>query len=126
MGVRSPREGAPPSPLSKRSNLMMAWLQEFLIRYPELALFLVIAGGYWIGSFKAGAFSLGPVTGALFVGLLVAAALVLALALLMMWTAAPMMRLLGVTGANVANRLSGVVLGALAVQFVMDGLRSSF
>jgi multiple antibiotic resistance protein len=63
---------------------------------------------------------------ALFVGLLAAAAVVLALALLMMWTAAPMMRLLGVTGANVANRLSGVVLGALAVQFVMDGLRSSF
>src|SRR5262249_20887361 len=38
---------------------------------PELALFLVIAGGYWIGSFKIGAFSLGPVTGALFAGLLV-------------------------------------------------------
>ena len=63
---------------------------------------------------------------ALFVGLLASAAVVLALALLMMWTAAPMMRLMGVTGANVANRLSGVVLGALAVQFVMDGLRSSF
>ena len=63
---------------------------------------------------------------ALFVGLLAAVAVVLALALLMIWTAAPMMRLLGVTGANVANRLSGVVLGALAVQFVMDGLRSSF
>jgi putative transport protein len=31
----------------------------------------VIAAGYWIGSFKVGAFSLGPVTGALFAGLLV-------------------------------------------------------
>jgi putative transport protein len=50
---------------------MLAWLEQFLVRYPELALFLVIAGGYWIGSFKVGAFSLGPVTGALFVGLLV-------------------------------------------------------
>ena len=50
---------------------MAAWLEQFLIRYPELALFLVIAGGYWIGSFKIGAFSLGPVTGALFAGLLV-------------------------------------------------------
>src|SRR5215204_692476 len=50
---------------------MVAWLQEFLIRYPELALFLVIAAGYWIGSFRVGAFSLGPVTGALFAGLLV-------------------------------------------------------
>ena len=34
-------------------------------------MFLVIAAGYWIGSFKIGAFSLGPVTGALFAGLFV-------------------------------------------------------
>jgi putative transport protein len=50
---------------------MLLWLEQFLVRYPELALFLVIAAGYWIGSFKVGAFSLGPVTGALFAGLLV-------------------------------------------------------
>src|SRR5215207_4419304 len=50
---------------------MLEWLEQFLVRYPELALFLVISAGYWIGSFKAGAFSLGPVTGALFAGLLV-------------------------------------------------------
>ena len=50
---------------------MLTWLEHFLVRYPELALFLVIAGGYWIGSFKIGAFSLGPVTGALFAGLFI-------------------------------------------------------
>src|SRR5215213_9118377 len=50
---------------------MLVWLEQFLVRYPELALFLVIAAGYWIGSFKLGAFSLGPVTGSLFAGLLV-------------------------------------------------------
>src|SRR6516165_10442893 len=50
---------------------MLAWLEQFLVRYPELALFLVIAAGYWIGSLKIGAFSVGPVTGALFAGLLV-------------------------------------------------------
>jgi putative transport protein len=50
---------------------MLAWLEQFLVRYPELALFLVIAAGYWIGSFKIGTFSLGPVTGALFAGLVV-------------------------------------------------------
>jgi putative transport protein len=49
---------------------MLAWLEQFLVRYPELALFLVIAAGYWIGAFKIGAFSLGPVRGALFAGLL--------------------------------------------------------
>lgn len=47
---------------------MLTWLEQFLIRYPELALFLVIAAGYWIGSFRIGAFSLGPVTGSLFAG----------------------------------------------------------
>src|SRR3954454_2648379 len=50
---------------------MLAWLEQFLVRYPELALFLVIAGGYWIGGLRVGSFSLGPVTGALFAGLLV-------------------------------------------------------
>src|ERR1700760_2124350 len=50
---------------------MLTWLEQFLVRYPELALFLVISVGYWIGSFKFGAFSLGPVTGSLFAGLAV-------------------------------------------------------
>ncbi|MDQ0324063.1 putative transport protein [Pararhizobium capsulatum DSM 1112] len=50
---------------------MIEWLEQFLVRYPEITLFLVIAIGYWIGSFKIGAFSLGPVTGALFAGLLI-------------------------------------------------------
>jgi multiple antibiotic resistance protein len=51
---------------------------------------------------------------------------VLALCLLAMWVSGPLMRIIGVTGTNVANRLFGVVLGALAVQFVVDGLRASF
>jgi multiple antibiotic resistance protein len=54
------------------------------------------------------------------------ALVVLASCLLAMWVAGPLMRLIGVTGTNVANRLFGVVLGALAVQFVVDGLRASF
>jgi multiple antibiotic resistance protein len=52
--------------------------------------------------------------------------LVLACCLLAMWGAGPLMHIIGVTGTNVANRLFGVVLGALAVQFVVDGLRVSF
>jgi putative transport protein len=35
------------------------------LKFGFFALFPVIAAGYWIGSFKIGAFSLGPVTGAL-------------------------------------------------------------
>lgn len=62
----------------------------------------------------------------MFLGLVLAAAVVLAITLIVLWLAGPIMRVLGVTGGNVANRLFGVVLGALAVQFVIDGVRSSF
>jgi multiple antibiotic resistance protein len=70
----------------------------------------------------------GPTAGnpALFAGLLLTVYAVLAVTLGVLYLASPAMRLLGVTGTNVINRLFGVVLGALAVQFVIDGLRGSF
>ncbi len=39
--------------------------------YPELAIFLALALGYWIGSLKFRTFSLGAVTGVLIVGVLI-------------------------------------------------------
>ena len=67
-----------------------------------------------------------PGQAALFAAYLLAALAVLAIALLLMLLADPLMRVIGVTGANVAGRLLGLILGALAVQFVLDGLRESF
>ena len=62
----------------------------------------------------------------LFFGLLAVVFLVLVITLAILYLAAPAMRVLGVTGTNVISRLFGVLLGALAVQFVIDGLRGSF
>ena len=47
----------------------MAWLAKALHDYPELAVFLSVGFGYWVGSLKARGFGLGPVTGSLIAGL---------------------------------------------------------
>jgi multiple antibiotic resistance protein len=62
----------------------------------------------------------------LFVGLLGAVAVVLAVCWVLMLATPRLMKVLGVTGANVVSRLSGVILAALAVQFIVDGIRGSF
>jgi multiple antibiotic resistance protein len=51
---------------------------------------------------------------------------VMALALIALLAAAQVGRLLGLTGANVVTRVLGIVLAALATQFVIDGVRESF
>ena len=49
----------------------MQTLVATLHQYPEVALFLTLALGFWFGSLKLGSFSLGAVTSTLIVGLLV-------------------------------------------------------
>jgi multiple antibiotic resistance protein len=50
---------------------------------------------------------------------------VLALTLLLFLAANSVQKLLGVTGLHVISRTVGVILSALAVQFILDGLRES-
>lgn len=52
--------------------------------------------------------------------------LVLAMTLVCLLLAPRLIHLLGQTGANVISRLLGLILAALAVQFVLDGIKQSF
>jgi len=49
----------------------MEWLVETLRKYPELAIFVTLGLGYWVGGLRIGNFSLGAVTGTLLVGVIV-------------------------------------------------------
>jgi len=49
----------------------MESISAFFKHYPELAIFLTLGVGYWVGGIKLGNFSLGAVTGTLLVGVVV-------------------------------------------------------
>jgi putative transport protein len=50
---------------------MLTWVIETLRASPELAIFLTLGIGYWLGNLSFGSFSLGTVTGTLIAGILV-------------------------------------------------------
>jgi len=62
----------------------------------------------------------------LYWGLLGMLLLVLALSLLALLAAQALMRALGETGANVISRILGLLLAALAAQYIMDGIKTGF
>src|SRR6516225_7762129 len=49
----------------------MTWVVKTLHSFPEFAMFLAVAIGYWVGKIKLGSFSLGTVTAALMAGLVI-------------------------------------------------------
>lgn len=49
----------------------MQWVAKMLHTYPELAVFLVVGIGSWVGALKWKGFGLGPVTSALIAGLVI-------------------------------------------------------
>lgn len=57
---------------------------------------------------------------------LVVLILVLALVLFALVLTTRILRLVGLTGTNVITRVLGVILGALAVQYVIDGIQGAF
>jgi multiple antibiotic resistance protein len=59
-------------------------------------------------------------------GLVIAAlAVIVGVTFLSMLLSDRLMKVLGVTGANVVARVSGILLAALAMQFIFDGLTAS-
>ena len=54
----------------------MEWFANLLRHYPELAIFLTLAFGFWIGKFKIKKFTLGTVTSVLLVGVFGLSALI--------------------------------------------------
>ena len=60
------------------------------------------------------------------IAVLAALLAVMALTLLALWAASPLMKLVGARVETVITRLLGVLLAALAAQYVIDGLRGSF
>jgi putative transport protein len=50
---------------------MIEWIADTLRAYPELAIFLTLGIGYWLGGLGVGKFTLGSVTGVLLAGVLV-------------------------------------------------------
>ena len=49
----------------------VSFLGDIFRRYPELAIFLALALGNWLGKLRAGSFTLGPVTGTLLAGVVI-------------------------------------------------------
>jgi multiple antibiotic resistance protein len=72
--------------------------------------------------------TVGEIDGRLveYAGFVCVVALVLLTCWVLMLATPKLIKVLGVTGSNVVSRLSGVILAALAVQFIIDGVRGSF
>ncbi|MDH3975371.1 MAG: MarC family protein [Deltaproteobacteria bacterium] len=86
--------------------------------------FPLIAGPGALTTVLLMAAAAGPVENTAAMVLIIA--FVLALTLLSLLFAAKISHLLGETGANMISRLLGLILSALAIQYIIDGIKAAF
>jgi multiple antibiotic resistance protein len=91
--------------------------------FPLAFPFIAGPGALAIVLLTFGAADYAPV---LTIGLLAVVGLVMLITLALLLMSPLVMRVMGVTGAHVVSRLAGVVLAALAVQFIIDGVKGAF
>jgi multiple antibiotic resistance protein len=115
--------GRPEGTRATKSAPQEAHAREDVSVFPLAFPFIAGPGSLAIILLSAGEASGKPL---MFVGLLAVMSFVVALCWIAMLATPRLMNVFGATAANVANRLSGVVLAALAVQFIVDGIRGSF
>ncbi len=117
LGKRSPIRG--PSPSEEAEAETREDISVFPLAIP------LIAGPGAMTSVMLLTAQAGPSL-ALRIGVFAMLVLVLALTYLFMVGAQRMVKLLGMTGTNVVERVLAIILAALAVQFVVDGARQAF
>ena len=86
------------------------WLNKFRVAHRGLFFAIVNQNSFWVH---------------LPVAVIAALLAVLALTFVLMLAAGQVRRVLGVTGVHVVMRVMGILLAALAVQFLCDGIAQS-
>ena len=62
----------------------------------------------------------------LFAGVIGIVIVLMLIVLTLLMLAGPVLRVIGVTGANMVSRIAGVILVALAIQYLVDGIKDAF
>lgn len=106
------------TPVEEQEAAMREDITVFPLAFP------LIAGP---GAMTSVVLTMGRVQGDPWAALAVLAVLALALLVVLaaLLSAGQVLRVLGITGAHVIGRVLGVILAALAIQFVVDGLRDA-
>jgi multiple antibiotic resistance protein len=109
------------------SSITSSEEQEARLQQTDIAVFpLAIPLTAGPGSMTAVVLLMGKANTYLDMAMVLAAlGVMMALTALSMLASDPLMKLLRQTGANVISRVSGVLLAALAMQFIFDGLSAS-